>query len=368
MRITFQNDKPTPFFLDLSKQVNEYFKTQKNGRKATSMYWVKIASFFLMYLGFYLTVLFGPQNSLVYFACYLGMGFLVVSILFAVGHDSVHNAVSTNPKVNYAMGYIWNFFGVSSYFWRLKHNVSHHAFTNIPGSDADLDQTKLLRLNPMAPRLSMHKYQHIYAMIIYSILGPYILIVRDFKMLKEKKFGNRVLDKHPLSEILIIIFSKIWFLSFMIWIPKEVAGMTWAAAIGWAFVMFFMAGIFTAIISFPVHVTYDSDYALPNDDGMVEMDFMTHQMLTTVDYSAENKFIHWFFGGINTHVVHHMFPSVNHMHYYHLTKLVKETAKKHDLRYVNKSFDTVMKDHLMFLKELGTKDNPTNLNFIEQAA
>ena len=364
MKVTFQNDKPSEFFLALAKKIDAYFKDQPNGRKATPMYWVKVVSLFALFFACYFTVLLTPYQFGVALACYLIMGMLTVSILFALGHDSVHNAVSTSPKANYYLGYIWNFFGVSSYFWRLKHNISHHAFTNIPGSDGDLDQTKLLRLNPMAPRRGIHKYQHIYALFLYSLLGPYIMFVRDFKLLKEKKFGNTILDKHPLKEVIIIILSKVWFFSFIVLIPKLITGMPWLHVITLVLVMLFVAGILTALISFPVHVTYDSDYALPNQQGMVEMDFMTHQLLTTVDYSADNKLIHWFFGGINTHVVHHMFPSVNHIHYYELTKLVKETAEEYDLRYVNKTLGTVMRDHLMFLRELGLRDNPSNLNFL----
>jgi len=363
MRVTFQNDSPSEFYLTLAQRIDTYFKSQKQGRKATSLYWVKVASLFLMYFACYFAVLFLPYNFGVALACYLVMGVLIVSILFAVGHDSVHNAVSLNPRVNYLMGYVWNFFGVSSYFWRLKHNISHHAFTNIPGSDGDLDQTKLLRLNPMTPRLNVHKYQHLYAMFIYSLLGPYIIFIRDFKLLKEKKFGNTILEKHPLKEVIIIILSKVWFFCFMVLIPKYVTGMPWLDLIVITLALLFIAGIFTAVVSFPVHITYESDYALPNKEGVVEMDFMTHQLLTTVDYSAENKLIHWFFGGINTHVVHHMFPSVNHIHYYELTKIVKQTAAEYKLRYVNKTLATVMRDHLLFLRELGHRDNPTNLNF-----
>ena len=363
MNVTFQNDKPSEFYITLGKRVSNYFKENKQNRKATPLYWFKIFSLLAMFFGLYALVLIFAEYYAVVLGAYLGMGVLIVSILFAIGHDSVHNAVSSNQKVNYFMGYIWNFFGISSYFWRLKHNVSHHAFTNIPGSDGDLDQTKLLRLNPMSPRTPIHRYQHLYAMAIYSLLGPYIIFIRDFKLLKEKKFGNMIIDKHPTKEVVIIVLSKIWFALLMVVIPVMVTGLSWGSILLATFAMMFVAGIFTAIVSFPVHVTYDSDYALPNDQGIVEMDFMTHQILTTVDYSAENKFIHWFFGGINTHVVHHMFPGVNHIHYYDLTKIVKETAAEYNIRYVNKSFSTVMRDHLLFLRELGLKDNPTNLNF-----
>ena len=36
--------------------------------------------------------------------------------------------------------------GLSSYAWRVKHNVAHHTYTNVDGYDADITQVPLARL------------------------------------------------------------------------------------------------------------------------------------------------------------------------------------------------------------------------------
>jgi linoleoyl-CoA desaturase len=69
--------------------------------------------------------------------------------------------------------------------------------------------------------------------------------------------------------------------------------------------------------------------------------------------------VNWFCGGLNTHVVHHLFPSVNHIHYYNLTRIIKETASEYDFPYKNYSPIRVFTEHLYFLKKLGRIDNPT---------
>ena len=38
--------------------------------------------------------------------------------------------------------------GMSSYAWRVKHNVAHHTYTNVDGYDADATQVPLARFMP----------------------------------------------------------------------------------------------------------------------------------------------------------------------------------------------------------------------------
>lgn len=185
-------------------------------------------------------------------------------------------------------------------------------------------------------------YQYLYVMVIYSFLGLYILFVRDFKLLKEKKFGNMIIDKYFIKEVVIILLSKVWFVFMMIVVLVMVIGLFWGLIFLVIFVMMFVVGIFIVIVFFLVYVIYDSDYVFLNDDGVVEMDFMIYQILIIVDYLVENKLIYWFFGGINIYVVYYMFLGVNYIYYYDLIKIVKEIVVEYNIRYVNKFFNMVM--------------------------
>ena len=49
--------------------------------------------------------------------------------------------------------------------------------------------------------------------------------------------------------------------------------------------------------------------------------------------SVTKKFFSWFIGGLNYQIEHHLFPSICHVHYYELSKIVKETALEFGLPY-----------------------------------
>ncbi|MBK8704336.1 MAG: acyl-CoA desaturase [Saprospiraceae bacterium] len=329
-------------------------------KKQTGFFVVKIISYFLITLSLYLLILSDKFLGMSLAILFILFGVFITIFLFSIAHDASHNAISNKQWVNRLFAYIWNAVGISSYFWALKHNLAHHSFTNIPGKDDDIDQSKLVRLNPNSTRRWFHRFQHLYAPFLYSLLSLNIIYFKDFALLFQHNFGNKTISKHPVKEIWILIATKIFFVSYMIIIPKFILDISWTEIIGYHILMHLVIGLFIGFILVPVHVTGESEYRLPDAAGKIHCDWGSHQSEATVDFAANNYFINWVSGGLNTHVVHHLFPSINHIHYYSLTKIIKYTALEYNFTYRNYSLVGVFKDHLRFLKKLGRMDNPSH--------
>jgi linoleoyl-CoA desaturase len=60
---------------------------------------------------------------------------------------------------------------------------------------------------------------------------------------------------------------------------------------------------------------------------------MMHMFTTTNDVKHDNWFTRFFMGSFNFHVVHHLFPNVNHVYYPEVTVLLQQYAKKYALPY-----------------------------------
>ncbi|MDV7395642.1 fatty acid desaturase, partial [Arthrospira platensis SPKY1] len=129
--------------------------------------------------------------------------------------------------MNKLLSYSWNLVGISSYMWSLKHNMSHHSFTNVPESDPDISQNRLLRLNPEYPWLPFYRYQHIYAIFLYSLLSIFLIFIKDFLLYRQKRFGNRQIEKHPLREWGVLFASKAFYISYSLVIPLLVLPFAW---------------------------------------------------------------------------------------------------------------------------------------------
>jgi linoleoyl-CoA desaturase len=359
-KVTFDRSRKSKdrYFRVLTQRIEAYFDTHRVSKKANWLFVVKNVAYFLITLALYLAILSGEFYGWRLGVLFVLFGVFLTILLFSVAHDASHNAISKSRWVNGLFAYVWNVAGISSYFWALKHNVAHHGFTNIPGKDDDIDQSKLVRLNPNAKRRWFHRYQHLYAPFLYTLLSLNIIYVKDFKLLMQHNFGNKTIPRHPTLEIWILLATKLFFIGYMIVIPKILLGISWGEILGYHVMMHLAIGLFIGLVLVPVHVTGESSYRLPDKEGKVHCDWREQQMEATVDFAAKSRLVNWITGGLNTHVAHHLYPSVNHIHYFQLTRIIGQTAKEFGVPYRNYSLARVYREHLHFLKMLGSKDNP----------
>lgn len=350
---------PPSFYKVLSQRVDFYFKNQHRSKKSNALHVFKVLFFLALTILFYGLILSNQYSGFTLSLLFALLGISISIFLFSIAHDASHNAVSEKKWINNLFAYTWNLVGVTCYFWELKHNVSHHGFTNVTGKDEDIEQTPLLRLSPRAKRYKFHYFQHYYTLLLYSLLSFSIVYIRDIPLLFKNKYGNKIVAKHPPIEIFILILTKFIFVAYMVLIPKYVLDISWAHILGLHMLMHACIGLFIGFILGPVHVTSEAAYRNPDDNGIVNADWGTHQIECTVDFAADKYWVNWISGGLNTHVAHHLFPHINHIHYYEITKIIKSTAVEFGLPYRNYGLVEVFAKHLKFLKALGQNNNPT---------
>jgi linoleoyl-CoA desaturase len=113
----------------------------------------------------------------------LGLG--LAGIGMSVMHGANHGAYSKNKLVNKWIGRALDLVGGSSANWKVLHNVLHHSFTNIEGHDEDIDVGGVLRFSPKTQRLKLHRFQHIYAWLIYSLMTFLWITFKDFVQVRK---------------------------------------------------------------------------------------------------------------------------------------------------------------------------------------
>ena len=99
----------------------------------------------------------------------LVLGFLSACIGFSVMHDANHGSYSPYPKLNDFIGLSANVLGASSYFWKQKHNIIHHTYTNVDGIDDDIAKSPIIRQCESQKWVPAHKIQHLYLLPVYSL-------------------------------------------------------------------------------------------------------------------------------------------------------------------------------------------------------
>ncbi len=80
------------------------------------------------------------------------MGCVVAGIGFNIMHDGAHGSFSKIKWVNNMAAISLNLLGGSHFMWNMKHNVIHHAYTNIDGVDDDIDIKPWMRMSTTQPK------------------------------------------------------------------------------------------------------------------------------------------------------------------------------------------------------------------------
>ena len=352
------NTKNNPeFFNTLKKRVNHYFEENKISKQANTEMKIKTAFMILLYFTPMMMMYFHVvTSSLAVFSMWVIMGFGMSGIGLSIMHDANHGAYSKNKKVNSALGFLINFLGAYHVNWKIQHNLLHHSYTNIDEHDMDIENP-IMRFSPEQEFNSKFKYQAFYAPFLYSIMTLYWFVSKDFErifMYREKD----LLSSQGLTfnqAMLNVIFNKVWYLLITLVIPLIIVPVAWWQIVIGFLVMHFITGLCLALIFQPAHVIEETEFFHKNADGCVENNWAIHQLKTTSNFANKPSVFGWFIGGLNHQVEHHLFPKICHVHYRHLSKIVKKTALEYGIPYhQHDTFFKAVSSHFTLLNELGT--------------
>ena len=352
------NNTNRQFYTELKKRVDAYFKDNKISKSGNLNMYLKTAFMFSAYfVPYFLITLNVFDSKLIWLLLAVVMGFAMAGIGLCVMHDANHGSYSKNTKFNRFLGFITiSFSGGHSLNWSIQHNVIHHTYTNVHEIDEDIAPPGFMRFEPHAKHKWIHKLQFIYAWFFYGMMTLMWSTTKDFKQLMRysKKGHLKTANTTFATELTLIILSKILYYSYLLipfFLVKEMTILNWLAGF---VIMHYLAGLVLAMIFQPAHVVEDTEFPLPTEEGNIENHWAEHQLRTTMNFATGDPIFSWLVGGLNHQVEHHLFPTICHVHYPKISKIVKETAKEFNLPYLDKkTFAGALWSHEKVLYKLG---------------
>jgi linoleoyl-CoA desaturase len=350
-RIRFNNKKYSDFVKDLKDSVNSYFETNQVSKHADYRMVLKTVCMLSLYIIPYFLIILGHFSEPVMLGLAVIMGTGLSGIGFSIAHDALHSAYSSNEKVNRFLGMTMSLVGANDYMWKIKHNIKHHTFTNIYEKDEDLSVVKFLRLSPNAPHRAVHRLQHIFAFLAYSMLSLSWVFYTDYNKVFRYKENN-----HPRKELIKLFAFKIFYYGYILVLPLVLLPIPWWHTLIGFVTMHLVGGFIITIIFQLAHVVEDTAHPEP-EEGLVDNAWIVHQMETTANFAVRNPVITWFVGGLNFQVEHHLFPQICSIHYPEISRIVESVARKYDITYYNHhSFWSAVSSHYKTLKKFGRRE------------
>ena len=352
VNITFPPEDDN-FYADLRAEVDAYFKARGETHHGNRLMHLKVAVLVVGYLTAFGLILTASHPNMLW-GCYAFLGFWGVFLGLNVGHDAVHYALFKNRAWNRWAMHVFDFLGLSSYNWKKRHVGGHHIFPNIMSYDPDIQQSKVVKIYPQDEHRAMYRFQWLYMPLIYAIFTLRWVFYRDFKDVMSERIGGVNNRPYPKREVVKMVIFKLSYVALMVVLPWQVTGMSLGTvALGFV-ILQFCASLTMTVVLLSSHIDEHSHFPEPDETGMMPHSWSKHHMLTTSDYATESFWVTHLFGGINHHVIHHLFQHVCHIHYPALTRILKEVAAKHRVPYRStKYFFPAMYSHFRLLYKNG---------------
>jgi linoleoyl-CoA desaturase len=340
------------FHVELKKRINDYFEASGKSVTGNKQLFIKAGILFTAFVGLYIhLVFFTPSTIWAVLECVI-LGLVVAGIGFNIMHDGAHGSFSKYKWVNNIAAFSLNLLGGSSFMWNVKHNVIHHAYTNIDGVDDDIDIQPWMRMSSTQPKLKMHKYQHFYFWFLYSMLYILWVFVLDYQKYFKRKIGDMPLKRMTAWDHIVFWGFKVIYLFLFFLVPFYTVGFV-PTIIG--FLIFsVVAGFILSIVFQLAHTVEHTHFPVPQESGKLDDEWAIHQLKTTANFAPKNKLISWLVGGLNYQIEHHLFPKISHVHYPAIRKIIKQACSEFNVPYTEyKKMSQAVISHVLFLKQMG---------------
>jgi len=354
-KITFSN-RNNEFYQSLKTAVDEYFEKKQIKKTGDWRLYSKTIILVGAAITGYCFLMLMNLTALPALLIAAGLGYVFACIGFAVMHDANHGSYSTKPWINDVLGLSANALGASSFFWKQKHNILHHTYTNVDGIDDDIAKSPIIRQCETQKWVPAHKVQHLYLLPIYALSSIFWIFFMDFT----KYFTGRIYTteawKMSAKNKAIFWLTKAGYLTFYIVLPIVKWGfLPW---LGGFLLLHAVMGLTLSIVFQLAHVVENTEFehVALDETKHVESAWAVHELKTTSNFAMGSKVISWFVGGLNFQIEHHLFPKVSHVHYPAISKIVQQKCAEYSLPYnqYRTMFEAVA-SHFRVMKQLGKK-------------
>jgi len=248
---------------------------------------------------------------------------LFMTIIFTrsvfVSHDVLHTQYFKNKSLSFKISYPFAAIMISnsSSWWDFKHNINHHTWCNVPQKDEDIlamDGAFTINQKGDSPKLRSVKYIVFWGAMFF--MYPAFIAQSYSFAIKKKKYGELFL---MLLHWPIVWGPVFYFLPF-------------SDAITVFLTLYF---VLSAWLAFGFITNHLGCEVFEKDDSE-DLTWMELQMRTSRSLKG-GSFIHWFYGGLNTQIEHHLFPKAPRFNLLKIKKMTQEFAKKHNIKYFETS-------------------------------
>jgi fatty acid desaturase len=248
----------------------------------------------------------------------IGLG-LFMTIIFTravfVSHDVLHTQYFKNKTFSFRISYPFAAIILSNSpsWWDFKHNINHHTWCNVPEKDEDiLAMDGAFTPNHKGDKAWLRKTKYLVFWGAMFFMYPAFIVQSYNFVIKKKKWFELFM--------MLLHWPIIWGPIFY-FLPFSQA-LTVYLTLNFVLSPWLAFGFITNHLGCEVFEKEEGENL-----GWMELQMRTSRSLTG------GLFIHWFYGGLNTQIEHHLFPKAPRFNLLKIQKMTRKYAEQHGLKY-----------------------------------
>jgi len=340
----------TQLFNSILKEINQNVDIKSHA----SRWYFFLKGFFYIVLTFcsYLGLIY-IQHPVLYILNYILFGMLTVMMCFNFAHDFSHNAIFRKPFWdNFFFEVIYTMVGAHPEAWKSRHLNAHHFAPNVENFDTDLAITNLIRLIPGSEWKWYHKFQFIYGPLAYMTYSLYWVFIKDFNVVLYRKHLH---SKNELRYVLKFLFLKSVYIGYLLLIPLFFSHQNfWYLIIGFI-LMHLVQSLYTLFTFFITHHINGSNYPKADANGIINTSWVMNQIKSSNNFYPYSHIANAIFGGVNSHIAHHLFPHINHYYYPKINSIIFKRLMENGIEPSVTTYFEGVYSHIVLLKRMGEK-------------
>jgi cytochrome b involved in lipid metabolism len=239
-----------------------------------------------------------------------------------LSHDFAHHQVFTDRKYNnYVVYFLGNVCqGFSLAWWKSKHNL-HHAVPNVAGYDPDIDTMPFLAWSDKLLEGELEGLPHFLIKYQYIFYFPLLMAARLSWLIQSILYANSR-AKERTTELATLGLHYLWVGTVCISFVGITQGL----------IFFAMSQAITGLLLATAFALNHNGMDIVDKDK--QPDFSTLQIITGRDVlPGPLGVFHWYMGGLDMQVEHHLFPSVPRHNLRKVQELYIPIAKRNGIKY-----------------------------------
>jgi linoleoyl-CoA desaturase len=226
------------------------------------------------------------------------LGAVLATATLTVLHDAGHRRLSRRTWLNILAVQTAAPIGLWVGHWTLKHRV-HHRVTQVYPLDDSTRSSGLVRLHPSAPRWAIHRFQHLYAWVLYGLawvgeLRSQLTYLRTGELSGIQapppavRLRSFCIEK---AVCLLVVAPYAWLLGLGRFALLLAASMT-------------VGSLIAAVILVVGHINTGLSPSSSAPEGRHE--WAAHLVRTSASFRTESPVARWLTGGMTHHLAHHL--------------------------------------------------------------